>query len=76
MNDFNHVGKLLMIIGTLLFIIGLFFFFTNKLPFFGKLPGDFSWKGKNWGVYFPLGSSILISILLSLILFIIKKFNQ
>lgn len=76
MNDFNPLGKFLMVLGAILFIIGLFFFFNNKLPLLGKLPGDFSWKGKNWGVYFPLGTSILISILLSLILFLIRKFNQ
>jgi len=76
MNDFNQIGKLLMVIGGLLFIVGLLFFFTNKIPFVGKLPGDFSWKGKNWGVYFPLGTSIFVSILLSLILYLIRKFNQ
>lgn len=42
--------------------------FGGKLLPLGKLPFDFKWEGSNWGVYFPLGSSILISIILTLIL--------
>ena len=49
-------------------ILGILIHFGGKLLPLGKLPFDFKWEGNNWGVYFPLGSSILISIILTLIL--------
>ena len=62
------MGKILIYIGIALVIIGLLIHFGGKLLPLGKLPFDFKWEGNNWGVYFPLGSSILISIILTLIL--------
>lgn len=64
------MGKILIYIGIALalVIIGLLIHFGGKLLPLGKLPFDFKWEGSNWGVYFPLGSSILISIILTLIL--------
>ena len=60
------MGKILIYIGIALVIIGLLIHFGGKLLPLGKLPFDFKWEGNNWGVY--LGSSILISIILTLIL--------
>ena len=48
--------------------MGKILIYIGKLLPLGKLPFDFKWEGNNWGVYFPLGSSILISIILTLIL--------
>ena len=62
------MGKILIYIGIALVIIGLLIHFGGKLLPLGNLPFDFKWEGNNWGVYFPLGSSILISIILTLIL--------
>jgi len=74
MENFSGMGKFLMLIGGLLFLIGLIIILSGKIPFLGKLPGDFAWKGKNWSVYFPLGTSIILSILLTLIIWLIRKF--
>jgi hypothetical protein len=74
MENFGGIGKILIIIGGIIIILGIITLIAGKIPFIGKLPGDFSWKGKNWAVYFPLGTSILISIILSLIIWLIRKF--
>jgi hypothetical protein len=42
----------------------------------GRLPGDFSFKGKNFSFYFPLGTSIVISVLLSVILYVFSRFRR
>lgn len=62
------MGKILIYIGITLVIVGLIIHFGTKFLPLGKLPFDFKWEGNDWGVYFPLGSSILISIILTLIL--------
>lgn len=76
MENLSGLGKFLMLIGGLLFLIGLIILLSGKIPSIGKMPGDFAWKGKNWFVYFPLGTSILLSILLTLIIWLIRKFNS
>lgn len=67
------MGKILIYIGITLVIVGLIIHFGTKILPLGKLPFDFKWEGNNWGVYFPLGSSILISIILTLILNLIFR---
>lgn len=47
--------------------------FYGKIPFLGKLPGDISIKGKNYSVYIPIATSLLISLLISLILYLYNK---
>jgi hypothetical protein len=74
MESFGGIGKVLVIIGGIIMLLGVIVLITGKIPLVGKLPGDFSLKGKNWSVYFPLGTSILISIILSLIIWLIRKF--
>lgn len=75
MENPGGIGKALIIIGGVILLIGIIILVAGKIPFIGKLPGDFSWKGKNWSVYFPLGTSILISIILTLIFWLIRKLH-
>ena len=65
--DLSGVGKLLLILGAVLTVFGLVFFLVGRgvLP---RMPGDFSLGGRNWRVYLPLGTSILISIVLTVLL--------
>lgn len=67
------IGKLLIIIGLLLIIIGMFISFGPKIPFIGKLPGDIYIKKDNFTFYFPLATSILISIIITLIMYLFRK---
>ncbi len=73
MNEFHPLGKFLIISGLLLIIIGVALTFWDKIPFLGKLPGDIVWKGKNFTFYFPLVTSIVLSLIVSLILYLFRK---
>jgi hypothetical protein len=68
-------GKILLTIGLVIAGLGIFFMLGGKVPFgwLGRLPGDFSFKGKNFTLYFPVATSILISILLSGVLWLIGR---
>ena len=71
----ENIGRLLMIGGVILFVLGGLVFLAAKFGIpFGRLPGDIRIEGKNTTFYFPLGSSILISILLTIIINLIGKF--
>jgi hypothetical protein len=63
----QEIGKTLIIFGVILILAGTLLTFINKIPFLGKLPGDILVQKKNLTFYFPLATSILISIILSLI---------
>lgn len=65
---FDSFGKTLMMFGVILFIIGLVVHFGGKVINLGRLPGDIRIEGENFGFYFPIVSSILISIVLTIIL--------
>jgi len=65
--DTNTIGKTLILFGVILIGLGLFFTFINKIPYLGKLPGDIYIQKKNFTFYFPLATSILISVILSLV---------
>jgi len=69
------MGKLLIILGVILIIVGVIVHYFHGIPFFGKLPGDFHIKRENFSFYFPLASSILVSLLISLILYLINKYR-
>ncbi|MBZ0264453.1 DUF2905 family protein [bacterium] len=66
------MGKILVLAGIVLFLLGGFIFLGSKLGL-GSLPLDFSFKKGNLKFYIPLGSSILISILLTILLRIFRK---
>jgi hypothetical protein len=65
--------RLFIIAGIILLVIGILLLFSDKIPFLGKLPGDLYIKKKNFTFYFPLATSILLSILLSLIFYFFRN---
>lgn len=69
----SDLGRFLMIAGAVLLLLGLILWLGPKIPWLGKLPGDFTYKRNNFTVYFPLGTCILLSIILSLILYLFRK---
>jgi len=73
MNEFHSFGKYLILTGIILIIAGVFVSFWDKIPFIGKLPGDIKIEGKNFTFYFPLVTSILLSIIISVILYLFRK---
>jgi hypothetical protein len=68
-----QIGKTLIIFGLVLVAVGLLLSFTGKIPFLGKLPGDFRIEKENFTFYFPLGSCLLISLVLSLIFWLFRR---
>ncbi len=73
MNPFFHLGKVLIVIGLVLAVIGLILTLGGKIPLIGRLPGDFVYRGKNITFYFPLATSIVVSIVLSVILYFLFR---
>jgi len=73
----GDLGRMLLIIGGILAAAGLALMLLGRtnLPL-GRLPGDFLFRGKNTSVYFPLATSVLLSVVLSVILFLIGKFRR
>lgn len=66
-------GKMFIIIGVLFIIIGLAFMFGDRIPFIGRLPGDIHIKKENFSFYFPITTSIIISIIITILFSIFKK---
>ena len=69
----SDLGRLLIVAGVILVIVGAVFLLAPKLPWLGKLPGAISIKRGNFRVYFPLGTCILISIILTLIMYLFRR---
>jgi len=67
-----QLGKTLLIIGILLAIAGIAVIYCHKIPFVGRLPGDIYIKKDNFSFYFPLTTSIIISIILSFVFWIFR----
>jgi hypothetical protein len=69
----NDLGKSLIIAGLLLAGIGLLITLGGKFNFLGRLPGDIRITRENFTLFFPLGSCLLISLLLSLIFWLFRR---
>jgi hypothetical protein len=67
-------GKILIFIGGILIFLGLIFSFVGRIPYLGKLPGDIYIKREKFTFYFPITTCILISIILSVIFYLISRF--
>ena len=68
------LGRLLITAGLFLVVAGLLVTFAGRLPLrFGRLPGDIYIQGKNSSFYFPLATCLLLSLLLSLVMWIVRR---
>jgi hypothetical protein len=73
----TELGKALLGLGALIALIGALLLLAGRfgLPL-GRLPGDFAYRGKNVSVFIPIGTSILISLVLSAIFYLISRFRR
>ena len=69
------MGKFLIITGAIIILLGVIIYFSDRLPFISKLPGDIVVKRENFTFYFPLATSIVLSIIISIVLYLINKFS-
>jgi len=70
---FPQLGKFLVLVGIVITVLGLVLLVSGKMPWLGRLPGDFYFKGKHVSFYFPLATSLLISLILTLIFWLIGR---
>jgi hypothetical protein len=68
-------AKYIILIGGIVVLIGIiFYFWGDKLNWLGRLSGDIRYEGKNTKVYFPIVTMLLISVVLNVILYLIRKY--
>ena len=67
------LGKTLIYLGLVLVVIGVILTLAGKLPWLGRLPGDISIERDNFSFYFPLATSILVSVIISLVLYFLRR---
>jgi hypothetical protein len=73
----RELGKLLLVIGVLIAIAGGLLLASGKLPFrLGRLPGDIAIEGKHGGFYFPVVTCILLSVVLTLVMWLVNTFRR
>ena len=69
----SELGKGLIILGIIIAVAGAVLLAAAKIPWLGKLPGDITYQGKGFTFYFPLATCVLLSVVLSLILYLFRK---
>jgi uncharacterized protein HemY len=69
----SDLGKMLIFFGLLLVVLGLVFSLVGKLPWIGNLPGDIIIQRERFTLYFPITTCILISVILSLVLYFFRR---
>jgi len=69
----DSIGKLLIVFGLLVAVVGAILLLVGRLPWLGRLPGDVSIQRGNWTFYFPLATSLLVSVVLTLTFWIIGR---
>ena len=69
----NELGRLLIVVGILVAVIGVILTLAGRLPWLGRLPGDIYVQRGHWTFVFPLATSLLISVVLSIVLWIIGR---
>jgi membrane protein implicated in regulation of membrane protease activity len=69
----HDLGRLLIVFGVLLVIAGLLLTLGGRIPWLGRLPGDIHIERGSWTFYFPIATSLLVSVVLSLLLYLIGR---
>jgi hypothetical protein len=68
------IGRILILAGVALILVGAFMTWGPRLPFrLGRLPGDIAYEGKNGSFYFPITTCILLSVVLSLAMWLLRR---
>ena len=73
MSDMHDIARMLVVFGLLIAFVGLALMFVGRVPWLGRLPGDIHIQRGGWTFYFPLATSLLLSLVLTLILWILGR---
>ncbi len=68
-----QIGKMIIFAGVVLVVIGLVFLFSDRIPFVGRLPGDIHIRRGNFQFYFPLATSIALSVVLTILFWLFSR---
>ena len=68
-----EIGRVLLVVGAVLLVLGLVLTFAGRLPFVGRLPGDIVYRRGNFTFYFPVVTSIVLSVLLTAVLWLFRR---
>lgn len=68
-----YIGKFLILVGIVIIAIGALLLLSGKIPYIGRLPGDIIIQRKNFTFYFPLATSIILSLIITFILWLIGR---
>jgi hypothetical protein len=71
--DTINVGKILIAFGVLIALAGIVLVLVGRVPWIGQLPGDIHFQRGNFTFYFPLATSLLLSVVLTLILYLLGR---
>jgi hypothetical protein len=69
----SEIGKLLVLFGLVIAAVGALLVLAGRIPWVGRLPGDIYIQRGNWTFYFPLATSLVLSVALTLILWLIGR---
>jgi hypothetical protein len=69
----SGLGRSLIILGLVIVLVGIVVSLAGKLPWLGRLPGDIAIKRENFSFFFPLGTCLLLSALLSLVMWLFRR---
>jgi len=69
----NDIGKSLIVLGLLIALVGVVLTFVGRVPWLGRLPGDIYVGRGSWSFYFPLATSLILSIVLSLVFYLLSR---
>jgi len=69
----NDVGKILVAFGLLIALVGVVVVLVGRVPWIGRLPGDIHIQRGNWTFYFPLATSLLLSVVLTLLFYVMGR---
>jgi len=69
----DGIGRLLIVGGVVLAVVGLILVIAPNIPFLGRLPGDIRWEGENVKVFAPIGTMLLISLILTILLNVFNR---
>ena len=73
MSGVHEIGRMLVVFGLLIALVGVALVLVGRVPWLGRLPGDVHIQRGNWTFYFPLATSLLLSVDLSLILWLLGR---
>lgn len=77
MDPFRELGRSLLFFGAVLVLVGAFFYFGGKIPFrLGRLPGDIVHRGEHTTFYFPVVTCLVVSVVLTILFWLISHFRR